>query len=69
MGQTVGYFLAFTGFMALSEHRLATFAGFMRFWGLLFLLSAVLVVCWVRSLPPPPTLSARKRTLRLALKP
>ena len=49
VGQTVGYFAAFTGFLALSEHGLATLPGFMRFWGAAFLLSAVAVWLKVRA--------------------
>jgi hypothetical protein len=43
VGQTVGYFAAYTGYLALSEHGMATLSGFMRFWGVAFLLSAVAV--------------------------
>ena len=43
VGQTVGFFAAFTGYMALSEHGLCTLGGFMRFWGAAFLLSALAV--------------------------
>ncbi len=43
VGQTVGYFAAFTGYLALSEHGVATLAGFMRAWGVVFLLSALAV--------------------------
>jgi PAT family acetyl-CoA transporter-like MFS transporter 1 len=52
VGQTVGYFAAYTGYLALSEHGLATLAGFMRFWGVAFLLSAV-AVALKREAPHP----------------
>jgi PAT family acetyl-CoA transporter-like MFS transporter 1 len=40
VGQTLGFFAAFTGYLALAEHGLATLPGFMRFCGALFLASA-----------------------------
>merc|ERR1719353_49084 len=36
-GQTLGYFLAFTGFMALEHFKLVTLSGFCMFWGLVFI--------------------------------
>ena len=81
VGQTVGYFAAFTGFLALSEHGLATLPGFMRFWGVAFLLSAVAVWLKVRAaavvrsrhpLTPPrsPCLTTRSaRRLRTRMPP
>ena len=43
VGQTLGYFAAFTGYLALSEHGLVTLPGFMRACGVLFLASAAAV--------------------------
>jgi len=43
VGQTLGYALGFTGFMALEQFGLASLAGFMRFWGCVFLVVTVAV--------------------------
>merc|ERR1719421_2055794 len=40
-GQTLGYFIAFTGFMALEHFKLVTLAGFVFFWGVMFLSATV----------------------------
>jgi MFS transporter, PAT family, solute carrier family 33 (acetyl-CoA transportor), member 1 len=43
VAQTFGYFLAYTGFLTLSEHGLVTLTGFMRGWGIIFVCSALVV--------------------------
>ena len=43
VAQTLGFFLAYTGFLTLSDQGWVTLAGFMRFWGCLFVASAAVV--------------------------
>ena len=43
VAQTLGFFLAYTGFLTLSDQGWVTLAGFMRFWGCLFVCSAAVV--------------------------
>ena len=44
IGQTLGYFLAYVGFMALNAYGLVTLGGFMAFWGWVFLGSTLWVL-------------------------
>ena len=41
VGQTFGYFVAFTGFLGLKMYGIMDLAQFMRLWGYLFLLTTV----------------------------
>jgi len=44
IGQTLGYFLAYVGFLALSAYKLVTLGGFFFFWGWIFVGSTVCVL-------------------------
>jgi len=44
IGQTLGYFLAYVGFLGLSAYGLATLGGFFFFWGWVFVASTVCVL-------------------------
>ena len=44
IGQTLGFFLAYVGFLALQHYGLVTLGGFMQFWGWVFLASTIWVV-------------------------
>jgi len=54
LGQTLGYALGFTGFMALEQFNLATLPGFMMGWGLLFIVVTILVALFKSENPVPP---------------
>ena len=44
VGQTLGFFLAYVGFLALNSYGLASFGGFMAFWGWVFIGSTLAVL-------------------------
>ena len=44
IGQTLGFFMAYVGFLALNAYGLASLGGFMAFWGWLFLASTLWVL-------------------------
>lgn len=44
IGQTLGYFLAYVGFLGLSAYGVATLGGFFFFWGWVFVASTVCVL-------------------------
>ena len=44
VGQTLGFFLAYVGFLALNAYGLASFGGFMAFWGWVFIGSTLVVL-------------------------
>jgi len=44
IGQTLGYFVAYVGFLALNAYGLVTLGGFMAFWGWVFLGSTLWVL-------------------------
>lgn len=44
IGQTLGYFLAYVGFLGLNSYGLATLGGFFFFWGWIFVASTVCVL-------------------------
>jgi len=44
IGQTLGYFLAYVGFLGLNAYKLATLGGFFFFWGWIFVGSTVCVL-------------------------
>ena len=43
VGQTAGYFVAFTGFLALQTYNICTLAQFLNFWAVVFLVTTLLV--------------------------
>ena len=55
-GQTAGYFISFTGFLVLNSYKLVEMSGFLQFWGVVFLLSAVCVF-YKREQSQPDTLA------------
>ena len=44
IGQTMGFFVAYVGFMALNHYGLVTLGSFMAFWGWIFLASTIWVL-------------------------
>jgi len=55
-GQTAGYFISFTGFLVLNSYGFIGLRGFLQFWGVVFLLSAVCVLA-TKEKPSPDTLN------------
>lgn len=55
-GQTAGYFISFTGFLVLNSYGFIGLGGFLQFWGVVFLLSAVCVLA-TKEKPSPDTLN------------
>lgn len=43
-GQTLGFFISFTGYLALNSWGLVELSGFLQFWAIVFLISAVCVL-------------------------
>lgn len=55
IGQTLGYTMGFTGFMALEQWGLVTLAGFMFVWGVTFIVVTLLVAFFKAEQPVPST--------------
>lgn len=43
VGQTAGYFMGYVGYMVLESYGLATLPDFLKFWGVIFIISTTLV--------------------------
>jgi len=54
VGQTLGYAMGFTGFMALEHFKLATLPAFMFFWGVVFIVVTLLLAVGKTEKPVPP---------------
>lgn len=52
-GQQFGFFVAFVGFLQLQTYGLATLGGFMRFWGVVFVVTTLGIALLKREAPPP----------------
>ena len=59
VGQTVGFFVSFTGFLVLNAYGSVGLGGFITFWGLVFLTSALFVALKREGGPSEPTTRGR----------